>query len=181
MAIPEIDSFVLKFKNLLLAGINANLTINSKAGKAFLPLAAEVDVRVPHPHHAGAARLRRRERRAAERAAAATDLAGVEVADQAEKANANKPTEIVVSEADSDTEDDTIEEVMKTPEKNKVTDEATEKVVEKAAIEDTESDENKELACDKCAFVGKTLAGLKTHQTTKHKNHSGRKSLFTII
>ena len=66
MAIPEIDSFVLKFKNLLLAGINANLTINSKAGKAFLPLAAEVDVRVPHPHHAGAARLRRRERRAAE-------------------------------------------------------------------------------------------------------------------
>ena len=60
MAIPEIDSFVLKLKNLLLAGINANLTINSKAGKASLPLAAEVDVRVPHPHHASAARLRRR-------------------------------------------------------------------------------------------------------------------------
>ena len=70
---------------------------------------------------------------------------------------------------------------MKTPEKNKVTDEATEKVVEKAAIEDMESDESKELTCNKCAFVGKTLAGLKTHQTTKHKNYSGRKSLFTII
>ena len=90
-------------------------------------------------------------------------------------------TEIVVSEADSDTEDDTIEEVMKTPENNKVTVEATEKVVEKTAIEDMESDESKELTCDKCAFVGKTLAGLKTHQTTKHKNYSGRKSLFTII
>ena len=60
MALAEIDSFVLKFKNLLLAGINANMTIKSQAGKAFLTLAAEVDVPGPHTRHAGGTRLRRR-------------------------------------------------------------------------------------------------------------------------
>ena len=118
MAFPEIGSFVLKYKNLLLAGNNANLTNNSNAGKGFLTLAAEVDVSVPHPRHAGAARLCRCDRRAAECAAATPDLAGVGVA---EEANSILPTEIVVSEAVSDTEDDTAEEVMKTPEKNNVT------------------------------------------------------------
>ena len=62
-----------------------------------------------------------------------------------------------------------------------VTSEATEKVGEKNVIEEIESDVNEELACDKCAFVGKLLAGLKNHQSTKHKKHRGGKFLFTII
>ena len=40
MANYEIDSFVLKFKNLLFAGNNANLTIKSEAGKCLV----EVDI-----------------------------------------------------------------------------------------------------------------------------------------
>ena len=51
MAFPEIDSFILKYKNLLLAGIDANLTITSNGGKAVLTLAVEVDVSRPQPHH----------------------------------------------------------------------------------------------------------------------------------
>ena len=75
MAYPKIDSFILKFKNLLLAGIDTNLTITSNGGKAVLTLAVEVDVSYPQPHHhlrhVCAARLRRCERRAAKRAAVA--------------------------------------------------------------------------------------------------------------
>ena len=122
----EIDSFILKYKNLLLAGIDANLTITSYGGKAVLTLAVEVDVSHPQPHHhlrhVGAARLRRRERRAAERAAAA-DLAGVAAADQAEEANSDSSAKI----EDSNREDNSTEEVVKN---SNVTSEATEKVGE---------------------------------------------------
>ena len=38
MAKAEIDSFILKFKNLLLAGSNATLVIKSNAGKAEVSL-----------------------------------------------------------------------------------------------------------------------------------------------
>ena len=34
-------------------------------------------------------------------------------------------------------------------------------------------EENQEYKCDKCKFIGKTEAGLKTHKTVKH----GRKSV----
>ena len=59
--------------------------------------------------------------------------------------------------------------------------EDAEKVKTTSEIEDSESNEEEELACKKCAFVGKTSAGLKTHETTKHRNHKGGKSLFTIV
>ena len=39
----EIDSFVLKFKNLWKSGRNANLTTNSNAGKADVVLSVELD------------------------------------------------------------------------------------------------------------------------------------------
>ena len=99
MAFPEIDSFVLKYKNLLLAGIDANLTIISQAGKAVLTLTAEVDVSHPHPRHVGAARVRRRERRAAERAAAG-DAICVAGNVPAEDANPNSAAEEAVNETD---------------------------------------------------------------------------------
>ena len=45
-AIEEIDSFFFKFKHLLLARKNANLTMKSETGKVYVNLALEVDV---HP------------------------------------------------------------------------------------------------------------------------------------
>ena len=73
MAMPEIDSFIGKFKNLLYLGVNAHLEIKSEAGKAFIKLTAEVDVCPQHPAQSrrGPSHQRRRERRAAEREAAA--------------------------------------------------------------------------------------------------------------
>ena len=58
----KIDSFVLKFKNLLLAVIQVNLSIKSEAGKAVKNLSAEVDASIqpshqfPHHHCDGIAR-----------------------------------------------------------------------------------------------------------------------------
>ena len=74
MAMPEIDSFIWKFKKLLHSGMNAHLDIRTEAGKAVLTITAEVDV---HPHHCvqsrnGPSRQRRREKRAAAREAAET-------------------------------------------------------------------------------------------------------------
>ena len=74
MAVPEIDSFICKFKQLLHSGMNAHLDIKTEAGKAIVTLTAEVDV---HPHHRvqsrnGPSRQRRREKRAAAREAAET-------------------------------------------------------------------------------------------------------------
>ena len=159
MAHLEIDFFVLKFKNLLLAGVNANLTINSQAGKAILTLTAEVDVPPLHPRHVGAARLRRRERRAAERETADV-TAGLAVNNPVEEANPNLAAEEAA--CDSDVEDNITEEVI---EKDKTTNvKATEKVSE---IEETDIVEEEELGCDKCAFRGKTLAGLK-HTPNDH-------------
>ena len=73
MAMPEIDSFIWKFKKLLHSGKNAHLDIKSEAGKAIVTLTAEVDV---HPQHRvqarnGPSRQRRREKGAAAREAAA--------------------------------------------------------------------------------------------------------------
>ena len=54
MAYAEIDSFVLKFKNLLFAGNDADLRIKTVAGKTFITLAAEVKVPPTTEHHAHA-------------------------------------------------------------------------------------------------------------------------------
>ena len=73
MAMPEIDSFIGKFKNLLHLGINAHLEIKSEAGKAIVKLTAEVHVCPKHPAQSrhGPSRQRRCEKHAAEREAAA--------------------------------------------------------------------------------------------------------------
>ena len=81
MAISKIDSFVLKFKNLLLSKRNAVLKIESKAGIAEVTLQVKLGAPLPphgqlqHVQHRGArdgpSRQRRRQRRAAAREAAA--------------------------------------------------------------------------------------------------------------
>ena len=77
MARTEIDSFIVKFKSLLLAGRNATLEIKSNTGIAEVNLRVELgDVSCPHaqhPHHQrsrnGPARQRRWLRRAEEQEA----------------------------------------------------------------------------------------------------------------
>ena len=68
MACNEIESFVLKFKNLLLAGKNACLTMKSKDGKAFATLQLQLGDPPPtpplasphhHPRRQGPSRLKR--------------------------------------------------------------------------------------------------------------------------
>ena len=72
----EIDSFILKFKNLLLSGRNATLLIKSNAGKAEVNLSVELGEILPPPDQQhchwfrnGPSRQRRRLRRAAARTA----------------------------------------------------------------------------------------------------------------
>ena len=71
----EIDSFILKFKRLLLSGRNATLVIQFNAGKAEINLKVELEDVSHHPHHEhhlrrwprnGSSRERRRLRRAAD-------------------------------------------------------------------------------------------------------------------
>ena len=74
MGMSEIDSFVLKFKELLHSGKKAHLDIKSVTGKATIHLTVEVDVSNQHPRvqpRNGPARERRREKRAAAREEAA--------------------------------------------------------------------------------------------------------------
>ena len=79
MALSEVDSFFLKFKNLLHSGTNANLTIRSEAGKAFVTLAVEVEHLgisnlLPRSRN-GPSRQRRRQRRAEVRETASREAA----------------------------------------------------------------------------------------------------------
>ena len=64
----KIDRFFFKYKNLLIAGNSATLTMRAEAGKATVPLAVEVeDLRNVSPKNQardGPSRQRRRERRA---------------------------------------------------------------------------------------------------------------------
>ena len=47
----EIDSFILKFKNLQYAGLKATLTLEAENGKALVSLKAELGYLSPPPDH----------------------------------------------------------------------------------------------------------------------------------
>ena len=75
MALCELDSFVLKFKNLWQAGRNANLTIKTIGGKVEANLSVELGDAPVLPIHfkykkSSPSRQRRRDRRAAARSTA---------------------------------------------------------------------------------------------------------------
>ena len=102
----EIDSFVLKLKNLWKAGRDAKLTIETVAGEAFVTLSVkglpepQHDIHVPEIHsflypkvkqpRNGPARQRRRDKREAARQAVTTSL-GV-ASEGAEKATSDLET-----------------------------------------------------------------------------------------
>ena len=113
MARTEIDSFIGKFKSLLISGRNATLEIKSYAGQAEVTLRVEFgDASHPpaqHQHHPwprnGPSRQRRRLRRAAEQEAAKAAETGKESADEAtsnemesQAEEANLPTKNTTNE-----------------------------------------------------------------------------------
>ena len=123
----ETHGFVQKFKNLWQAGRNASLTNKSSAGKAQVELSVELGEATPVAAHGshqkmhnlsrnGPARQRRREKRAAERKAAA----GTDVAVEATKAKGKDATkgeesasdEIVIKIEDQDSKVNDAEEVF---------------------------------------------------------------------
>ena len=106
MAKAEIDSFILKFKNLLLSGRNATLVLKSNAGNAEVSLNVDLGQVPPPPaqpvHHRsrdGPSRQRRRLRRAQARATEAEEVsdAQVETAAQAE----DSETDLVQTEPET--------------------------------------------------------------------------------
>ena len=109
MAKLEIDSFILKFKNLLLSGRNATLVLKSNAGNADVSLNVDLGQVPPQPtqhvHHQsrdGPSRQRRRLRRAQARATEAEEVtevsdAQVETAAQAE----DSETDLVQTEPET--------------------------------------------------------------------------------
>ena len=113
MAQLEIDSFIVKFKGLLLSGRNATLEIKAVAGKAEVNLRVEIDdvSQIPSKQGwpcSGPSRQRRRLRRAAEREQVGENSQASE-ATQAEKAEesaqAEKADEAAQAEKVSQTED----------------------------------------------------------------------------
>ena len=106
MAKAEIDSFILKFKNLLLSGRNATLVLKSNAGNAEVSLNVDLGQFTPPPtqhvqHRSrdGPSRQRRRLRRAQARATEAEEVsdAQVETAAQAE----DSETDLVQTEPET--------------------------------------------------------------------------------
>ena len=88
----ELDSFYFKFKNLLRAEKDATLTFKSEAGRASVSLSLDLghvlrgqDQLPPGGHRNGPARQRRREKRAADRAAENVDAKDKESAEKVEK------------------------------------------------------------------------------------------------
>ena len=114
MAKAEIDSFILKFKNLLISGRNATLVIKSNAGKAEVSLNVELgQVLPPHVQHQhqrsrdGPSRQRRKLRRAEARAAVSkSEEALVRIDDEAQPAAhttraSEKETDFVQTESET--------------------------------------------------------------------------------
>ena len=98
MALLELDSFYVTFKNLLVAEKDATLTLKALSGSSHVTLSVDIGhvhteyAHQPHQTRNGPSRIRRRERRAEARRLAA------EAAVSAEKAKATKVAEEVCNE-----------------------------------------------------------------------------------
>ena len=197
MASNEIDSFVLKFRNLCYAGLKATLTLDAENGEAFVSLKAGLghlpapSIVPPHYHHGhkplsayrGPAYHRRQERR---KAAAKHNL-------EAEKASSDN-----VNDSGNDEDLEMLEgkdEVTKEATGTKIDDENTIQHAEKAndiqemsedgnevakeatgtLIDDENTNKdadkgNESLECIICDFKSKWPNGLRVHMSRKHCN-----------
>ena len=102
MVQSELDSFYVKFKNLLRGEKDATLVLKSEAGKAVITLSVDLGHVLSEPglqqHHPrnGPSRQRRRERRAAARQEQiAAEEVAISAAKALEESNAPKSTEEV--------------------------------------------------------------------------------------
>ena len=152
MAVQDLDSFYFKFKNLLFAGKDATLTLKSEAGRLQVSLSADLGHVLPAeplhlPHHhcrSGPSRLRRRARRAEERARKV-----------AENADRNEAGTGEASEKDVNQPNDFIEDVEET-------------VVLEQSISGEESVVEREFQCELCDFKSNWKNGLAIHMARKH-------------
>ena len=108
----EIDNFILKFKNLLLAGKNATLVIHSNNGEAEVSLKVVLDkFPPPHVHHGGQqrdgpSRQRRRERRRVRREAEEASKVGTgEQPDHDTRLEGVEAFQVAAVKADQEIED----------------------------------------------------------------------------
>ena len=176
MAHQEIDSFVLKFRNLCRAGYTASLCMEAEDGKASITLKAKLGHVPPpflsphlHPHgpshrvHRGPSYLRRQERRkAAKTAAAAAPSCNESQAEQA----------ITINHIDETDATNQAEEAQI------VTVEVSEKDIqeEEEPNKDFEKQETIQIAekltenfeCPLCDFSSKWENGLNVHLARKH-------------
>ena len=160
----EIESFVLKFKNLCHAGLKATLTLEAENGEAFVSLKAGIGCLhppFPPPHSPGypsqprsPSYYRRQERRKATTAAAKQSSV-------AEETQTNEIKENVANKELSE-EDKNSENAKETkPEVGKM-----EKLAEKADLS---------FGCQVCDFQSKWENGLKLHIARKHNKNGMEK------
>ena len=195
----EVDNFVRKFKNLLLAGKHANLTIKSQTGKVLVTLTVEeelLDV-VPVKSRNGPSRQRRRARRAAVQAAGesvvadnAADEPAVEALKKAAEEAAKKVLELedqakdyrnIIAKASEEAlekegaSDKVVEEFRNTiAVQEMLHDSFKERMMWKYNFNDeidTDESENEvdTFQCKECSFVGKNENGLKIHESRMHR------------
>ena len=163
MAHLEIDSFVLKFRNLCSAGYKATLSVEAENGKASICLKADlgnIPPYFPRPHshgpppraHRGPSYHRRQERRkAAQTAAASRDATkAVQAAKNNDEAEIAPSTSSVVSEKD-------IEE-----------DKETNRNIEKDEQVQSAEKLHEHFECPICDFTSKWENGLNVHLSRKH-------------
>ena len=154
MASSEIDSFVLKFKNLQYAGLKASLTLETENGESIVTLRANLGY-LPPPNHHGYNRgsqvnrppayFRRQERRKAARVAAEEESVQAEQAQDSIQADD-------IKEVSSETDVCIVAE--------KATDESEKKEEAEEAIQRFE--------CEICDFQSNWQNGLNVHMSRKH-------------
>ena len=153
----ELNSFLYKFKNLQFAGIEATLTLESKDGKAFVSLKADLGHLPPpqcpqpppflgndgfHPRqYRGPAYFRRQEKRKAAREAAEKD------ATKAAQACGGGADPVVMETVD----------IHEDAEK-----------ADNDAITDISANKTEMFDCDLCDFSSSWENGLKVHMSRKH-------------
>ena len=156
MAFNEIDSFIVKFKNLWHAGLKASLSIEAEQGQAHVTLKAGLGHIPPpfHPHdgqvhrqYRGPSYQRRQEKRQAARSAAAV-ITSLE-ADQ------ELPVQQVPDSKDSEKDDLAAE---KAPE---ALAESIKNLVEAEKVSES-------YECQLCDFKSNWQTGLNIHITKKH-------------
>ena len=162
MAHFELDSFYLKFKNLLYGGKNATLNMKTENGRAFVTLSLDLgDVhgqdQLTKRSRNGPARQRRRDRRMAAR----SEQEQLVVHTQEDAENA--------SDGINDVEETNYHYVAESADKTNHAEEASAVVSKNESIISSEMEEEK-YSCCICDFTSKWENGLAIHMSRKHSN-----------